>query len=111
MLNGYLGSHIPIPTKLLAESVGMPEWEPGQCASTHESAKVHPALVCGDCGDTRLTDDTCNGNPGWWRCHCGILHAPQELPEELQAIVDHELVKAPEATGELVEGFTPHRHL
>jgi hypothetical protein len=33
-------------------------------------------LTCDHCGDDNLTDDTGNGNPGWYRCHCGDLHQP-----------------------------------
>lgn len=31
-------------------------------------------LFCDECGDTNLVEDSGNGNPGWYRCHCGNLH-------------------------------------
>lgn len=66
-----------------------------------ERPRIHPTMVCDACWDTELVLSYEPGEEGWYRCHCGYLHKPHNVRQEI----------APCASGELPHGFSPVSHM
>jgi len=66
-----------------------------------ERPRIHPTMVCDACWDTELVLSHEPGEEGWYRCHCGYLHKPHNVRQEI----------APCASGELPHGFSPVSHM